>query len=1442
MSLTLPANFKRDIQPRDTNLVPIVIIGNFNDNAINWLNSSLHISTNQMSYYGDQLGTGNTYYTLPLLNNIPSLKESIDIENRKYKISSINLSISNFEYEGQRFSDRIDSSLLNTECRIYWWSPTTTWLHAIDKDTTITDPEIAFQVYFGSIRKYEHDDEKVKLTVEDRSQESLHKDLPGPEDNVGVGLDVPDKYKNKPIPIVYGTVDKSPCVIKSTAYNDANEPIAVSLKSGVEQHTYNSSEIVIGTKTIPQSALYFFINDTYYNVQEDISTHTNFSYKPTSAEINFIFSDENYTSDNNLGVYIIRDFVKVIDHHNPGGYTGTDQQGTGLFYNGWDGAENDDAFSWGISNAFDGREDTFCLIKGNLKYAKHEGGGSIYYDNEYAMLEFKLDSISNLDTAEETNTEGNVVPIKIKTWFLVKVDHDSNPGTSPGFVKWSIWQNHNGYFFRIPLGANLNTSQYEGQGLTHVTSYTGVFEIAVDDINSTFSEGNQNPYELTSFDTVDKHLSLNLGIPRHNILNGSSSGYMDVYTKIYHAFIYQELIISGIVDKEYYANVNGRLVSSGTQLPKIIATHADSIGVRELGMEQAVEPIITNSPNYANWRYDFTINEKINSKKLFEGLSSASPFIPRFDNMGNFKFDYIPDMSNGITIEDDHIIQKDDVIDFNFSRTEDVFTRVELKYNWDYARKEFASKRSIDVDVFTCEDIDGDTIASTYDYDYYGFKKNADGSGDHTNTTLSIDNIRGKFIRNDSTAERLVTWLLSWYMHKHLKMKIKLSLKSGLNLEVGDLVKFPQGDLLGGIKPYGIDYTYISSSVASYQQFHPVFIITSTNKTLEYCEISIVQLHTLWGVTAADGIHVNPDTGVMHDLVSGTFIGCDTVAGCDEFSACNYNQYATSNDGSCEYPEAGYDCSGECLTALDECGDCYVGGEEGAGILWNSCPEDQLDCNNDPGGTAFTDDCGNCVGGDTGYEENWAKDECGCCGGTGIQDGQCDCPATLCGADGPVEDCLGVCGGTAVVDCAGECNGTAVEDMCNECGGDGSTCGGAIELVGWGVLTGIKTDTSCPSDALSKYDLGSSDCPPLEPILPNSINFGLTTGDIGYLWDIENDFFTNGFELWKTLNWGSYCIQNQDQEDFPYESFEACTADINNVGTRDTDVNIDPFISNETEKYSVPYFIIKWEGDIFEDELLQPNGKITGKINMFLSRYVDTIAPGEGYATNNAWEPLLGSNMEVLGELLHVPHKFSFEITPEDHGLMYNQGYLYVLPMEGESHPSLSAINQNLYLLKDTLMYEGGTSSGTEFMYQFHNSEFFSISCNVKAFLQKSDIEFEVTGGAEFLKVNESDISVPPPHPYYSGGNVHINHKPYGNLNCEYPGDINNDGDYNILDVVSLANCVLNENCGDLNVPCQADMNGDFDYNVLDVVLIAHCVIAECCGPGSVNFDNGTCG
>ena len=74
----------------------------------------------------------------------------------------------------------------------------------------------------------------------------------------------------------------------------------------------------------------------------------------------------------------------------------------------------------------------------------------------------------------------------------------------------------------------------------------------------------------------------------------------------------------------------------------------------------------------------------------------------------------------------------------------------------------------------------------------------------------------------------------------------------------------------------------------------------------------------------------------------------------------------------------------------------------------------------------------------------------------------------------------------------------------------------------------------------------------------------------------------------------------------------------------------------------------------------------------------------------------------------------------------------------------------------------------------------------------------------------------------------------YTSISCSSLGDLNGDGGWNVLDVVTLANCVLAGDCVELINACAGDMNGDGGYNVLDIVSLANCVLAGDCG-GRIN-------
>ncbi|MBC8256275.1 MAG: hypothetical protein H8E85_03110, partial [Candidatus Marinimicrobia bacterium] len=113
-------------------------------------------------------------------------------------------------------------------------------------------------------------------------------------------------------------------------------------------------------------------------------------------------------------------------------------------------------------------------------------------------------------------------------------------------------------------------------------------------------------------------------------------------------------------------------------------------------------------------------------------------------------------------------------------------------------------------------------------------------------------------------------------------------------------------------------------------------------------------------ISGVGGVYIPADWGPC-------FGGDETIPGCMDEDACNYNPDANEPD-DCTYAEENYDCDGNCIA--------------------------EIDCNNECGGTAVEDECDICDGPGAIYE-------CGC---EDIPLGDCDC-------NGNVEDECGECGG-----------------------------------------------------------------------------------------------------------------------------------------------------------------------------------------------------------------------------------------------------------------------------------------------------------------------------------------------------------------------------------------------------------------------------------------------
>ena len=964
--LNIPANFENDIQGRDTALYPIVRIGG---------DDPTWISTNSTSF-------GNAQGVLPLLSNIPSIKESIDIEKRNYKISSVNLDISNFPYEGKRFSELFgDLSLINTEVRIFWVSPSVEDINLIDiaisEEIEIGD-HWALQIYNGTIRRYTHDDEKVRLVVEDRSQATLHKDLPLEkhyltEDNGH--LNVPDKYKNKPIPMVYGHVDRSPCVISQT-------PL-------IEEWGITEGRVIIQSDADVASNMnnLYIYDNTYIVLPPTLDLQNN-----QSNIFDYPNGMEQFTLTNNIATLASSSSMdgedvnpislnKIIAYQeiNKEGMTFKPLQEKSAFWSstsGWN-PNGGGSRSWYGSylKVVGGVPSFYGSLFKEADGDDNDWQGSYYlwedanYPHDNPPEEQFYYDIWNESGGQDDKHEMKLVGGVVKTGaFDIGASEES-----AGILYWEgeIWMGN------ASASATGWGGETGGEGIyvrigggTHDDYLLGIHNITINDhLESVFIQAGGTLGAWSVIDNTDQLLIY---------LRPSEAFRTAVELKLTELTLYNYALIKNMLDQDFYANVTGRGDLFCTSIDAI-----ENILEQELGVSVPYQ----HPGTYWDWRYAFTVDKKINSKKLIEGIASASPFIPRFNNMGEFKFDTIPDDGGSVTTNSDgsasenHTITEAEVIDFSFSRTkiEDVCTKVIFKYNWDYARGEFNDSVTADIE----------DILEGYDFDYYGFQGTTDDPD--AESTVTIDDDRGKYIREGYTAQDFADWYLLWNANQHLKMKVKLPLKY-MNLEIGDFVDFDA--ILGEVNPYGINY--IEDGEVNGQEVFKTFLITSTNKTLEWVEIECVQMHNL---NVSGGLYAG--TQGCNDPES-----CNYDADADDASVCKYNDctYDPSDDSTWEGACGGnakIDCCGVCNgnAICDGCGDC---GEEGELDECGVCNGDNsscADCNGVPNGLKITNNCGDCViEGDAtdilcieGCDGIWKND------GTHLMYDECDPP--VCGGD-----------------------------------------------------------------------------------------------------------------------------------------------------------------------------------------------------------------------------------------------------------------------------------------------------------------------------------------------------------------------------------------------------------------------------------------------------------
>tara|TARA_Y100000593_G_scaffold10479_1_gene18871 strand:- start:756 stop:5207 length:4452 start_codon:yes stop_codon:yes gene_type:complete len=186
--LDLPDKFKKGIDNNNTIIYPFIIIGSDTDTPI-------YISTIKEIIF-DYSGNPQQFKDCNL--TVSSIKESVDIEKRFFKIANLSLSLNNFELNNTRISDDIIDKT-NKEVMVFY------------KTQFSTSYDESLLIYRGILKRAEYNKINIKIVLEDKSDILLQRDIPTA--NLGLTRNILNKdYAGKPIPFTYGAVEKAPVI------------------------------------------------------------------------------------------------------------------------------------------------------------------------------------------------------------------------------------------------------------------------------------------------------------------------------------------------------------------------------------------------------------------------------------------------------------------------------------------------------------------------------------------------------------------------------------------------------------------------------------------------------------------------------------------------------------------------------------------------------------------------------------------------------------------------------------------------------------------------------------------------------------------------------------------------------------------------------------------------------------------------------------------------------------------------------------------------------------------------------------------------------------------------------------------------------------------------------------------------------------------------------
>jgi hypothetical protein len=210
---------------------------------------------------------------------VNSINEKIDIQNKKFKVNQVRVQVSNYIINQIRFSEKFKNfSFTNAKVDIYY---------ANQSCKTLDDCLFIFK---GFVKSYEGNKETVSFSIEDHSQYTLDQKSFPKYSTVDPEAESVAESKDVYFPVVYGHVDKSPMVFSKSTNGTVFSQIYP------EAYLFG---IKIGGIANTENPLLMFRDDMYLPVPEK------FRDLPDIGGEGFLINGFDYTRYNETSQYTI---------------------------------------------------------------------------------------------------------------------------------------------------------------------------------------------------------------------------------------------------------------------------------------------------------------------------------------------------------------------------------------------------------------------------------------------------------------------------------------------------------------------------------------------------------------------------------------------------------------------------------------------------------------------------------------------------------------------------------------------------------------------------------------------------------------------------------------------------------------------------------------------------------------------------------------------------------------------------------------------------------------------------------------------------------------------------------------------------------------------------------------------------------------------------------